>query len=144
MAGRIASAPAAFIGEEIGGVIDDDVLHQIHAGRVDRVRQPLVVVERAEMAVHFQKILCPVTVVATRLCVRVPPQIGYRRCDPDCGRAQAAYVCQLLLDSLEITTVVLGIARRIEFAGAQIVVGGIAVTEAIGHQEVDDLVAPVG
>ena len=47
------------------------------------------------------------------------------------------------LQAGEITAVVVGVAARVVLAGALVVVGWVAIVEAVDHREVDDLVAPV-
>ena len=69
--------------------------------------------------------------------------IGDRWRYPDRSRAESVDVVQMLLDTLQVAAAVLGIVLWVEFIRALVVVAGIAVCKAVGHQEVDDLVAPI-
>jgi hypothetical protein len=142
--GRVSCAPAVAIGEEVAGVVEHDVLHQIHAAPMQAARERAVVVQRAQVAVDLHEVFGPVAVVAGVLPARVQPLVGHGRRDPQRGGAQALHVVQALRQAAQVTAVVaLGVAGGV-LARALVVVAGVAVGKPIGHHEVDDLVAPVG
>jgi hypothetical protein len=125
-------------------MVDDDVLHQVHAAPVQRVGQRTVVGQRAQVRVDLLEMLRPVAVVAGEAELVVDPLVAHRRRQPERGGAQALDVVEPLAQSLEVTAVVAVDTRRVVFARPLVVVARIAVGEAIGHHEIDDLVAPVG
>ena len=92
----------------------------------------------------FLRLPRPVAVVPARLLQRVPPHVRHRRRDPDRGRAEALDVVQLVDDPLEVAARVLVAVGRIELALVLVVVRRVAVGEAVGHHEVDDLLLPGG
>ena len=143
-ASRVAVVPAGAVLEEVAGVVDHDVLHQVHAAHMQLVRQPLVVVQAAQVLVHAHEVLGPVAVVAGVLRQRVGPLVGHRRRDPHRRGAQPAYVVQPRAQARQVAAAVLARQPRIELTGALVVVARVAVGKAVGHDEVDDLVAPIG
>jgi len=111
---------------------------------VERVRERLVRVEGAEVLVDLLLVARPVAVVAAELHERVPPHVGDRRGDPDGGRAEALDVVEAVDDALQVAARVLGRIGGVELAAPLVVVRRVAVREAVGHHEVDDLVLPGG
>ena len=128
--------------KEISGVIEHNVLHQVHAAAMQCVRKSLVVFERANVGVYFCKVGRPITVIAP---VRaVPPLVGHGRRDPDRCGPQALNVVQSLLHAQQIATAVMGLFLGLVQTDTLVVVARVAVLKPVGHEEVNDLVAPVG
>ena len=144
MRGRIRCTPTAFVGEEIRGVVDHDVLYQRHARCMKRVRQRLVVVERAVVRIDLGEVLRPVTVIAAEVAAHVPPLVGDRWRDPHGGGAECADVVDASRHPAQVAAAVFRAVGLIVFTGTLVVVGRVAIVEAIEHQEIDHLVAPVG
>ena len=141
---RIGRVPAAAVAKVIAGVVEHDVLHQIHAAPVQAVGQALIVQQRAQVLVDAHEVLGPVAVVAGIGPGGRAPLVGHRRRDPQRGGPQALDVVQPPGQAAQIAALVAVVLALIEFARAEIVVARIAVVEAVGHREVDDLVAPIG
>ncbi|MNS96638.1 hypothetical protein D3C72_1309490 [compost metagenome] len=129
-------------------MVGDDVQIDLHAARMGRLDQGLHRFRLAEMRIGAGEVGDPVAVEAghrpaDRRLHRLVLEDGGQ---PDGGGAQALQIVQLLHHSGQIAAVVEFGARRIEAAGqsvrriAAVVVGGVAVGEAVGQQEVDDLV----
>ena len=145
VAGRgIGGIEAFAVAEVVAHVVEHHVLHQVHPAAVQTPRQRAVVGERAEMRVHRGEVGGPVAVVAAVAHLRVPPLVGHRRGDPHRGGAEAADVVQPPGDAGEVAAAVARVVRGVVLAGALVVVARVAVVEAVGQHEVDDLVAPVG
>ena len=140
---RLPGTPAIGVVEEIGGVVEHDVLDQVHPVAMQRARQRPVVIQRTEVRVHPGEVLGPVAVIAAEVDAPVPPLVGHRRGEPHGGCPESADVVDPALDAAQVTAVELGRIARIVFARSLIVVRAVAVVEAIDHQEVDHLVAPV-
>ncbi|MFT3916609.1 MAG: hypothetical protein QM704_21780 [Anaeromyxobacteraceae bacterium] len=111
---------------------------------MEGVGERLVVVERAHVLVDLPVVARPVAVVAAELDERVPPLRRDGRRDPDRGRAEPLDVVELLLHAAQVAAGVLGLVGGVVLVLALIVVGGIAVGEAVGQDEVDDLILPRG
>ena len=142
--GRVGRVPAADVVEEVAGVVDDDVLHQVHAAPVQRVGQAPVVLQRAQVRVDAGEVGGPVAVITAVATRGVEPLVEHRRRDPQRRRAQALDVVEPVDQALQVAAAEAVAAPRVVLAGALVVVARVAVGEAVGHDEVDDLVAPVG
>ncbi len=125
-------------------MIHHHVLHQVHAAAVQGAGELAVVAQRAEVRVDAAEILRPVAVVAAVAVAAVPPLLRHRRGDPQRRGAQAGDVVQTPAQAAQVTAAVSGRVGRVVLAAALVVVAGIAVVEAVGQGEVDDLLAPVG
>ena len=138
---RIRRVVAIAVGEEIARVVHHHVLHQRQAARVKRVGERPVVRQRAQMRIDGLEVARPVAVVAA---VAGPPLVRDRWRDPHRGGAEAGDVIEPAAGAGEVAAAVFRAVRRVVFAAALVVVRRVAVVEAVEHQEVDDLVAPVG
>ena len=127
--------------EEIAGVIEHDVLHQRHATAMQRPGQLPVVLQRAQVRVDAGKVGRPVTVVTA--IAAVPPLVGHGRRDPDAGGAQALDVIDSPLQAGQIAAAETAAVLGVVFACTLVVVARIAVVKSVGHDEIQDLVAPV-
>ena len=125
-------------------MIHHHILHQVHATAVQQIGQTLVIGQRAHVRVHALEVTGPVTVVAPKAVRGVVPLVQHRRRQPQCRGAQSLHVVEPAADAVDVTTAVLVAVPRVVLAQALVVVARIAVVEAIGQHEVDDLVAPVG
>ena len=131
-------------GEEVGGVVDDDVLDHLHAQRVGVGDHAPVVLDRAEVGVHGGEVVGPVAVVAARGDGRVDPLAVGRRRQPDRVDAQALQARQAPAQALEVAALeLLGVGRRVLVA-AEVVARGVAVGEAVEEDEIEDLARPRG
>ena len=141
--GGIGRIPGPVVTEIVAGVIDDDVLQQIHAALVQGLAQLPIICQRAVMGIDGHEIAGPIAVVTGVLTGRVPPLVGHRRRDPQRGGAQIVNIFESLRQSAQIAAAVMAAAAGIVFAHTLIVVARIAVVKTIDHGEIDDLIAPV-
>ena len=130
-----------FVSEKIACVIQHNVLDQIHATSVQRVRQLLVVFKRADVGVYFAKVRCPITVIAP--ITSVPPLVGHGRRNPHRSCAQALDVIEAFFDTQQIAATVVGFFLRVVETHALVVVSRIAILKTVRHEEINDLVAPI-
>ena len=141
---RVGGVPATAVVEEIAGVVEHDVLDEVHALAVQGARQALVVGEPAQVFVDALEMLGPVAVVAAAGATWVEPLVGHRRRDPQRSGAQAADVVQARRQARQVTAAVARIAGGVVLPRALVVVARVAIGEAVAEHEIDDLIAPIG
>ena len=135
------------VGDDVGGVVGDDVEEDLHALRVRLVDQFLQLGVGAQVRVDLGEVGDPVPVVAGRHVVTTALDgavlEGGRQ--PDGGGAQALDVVEPLDQAAQVATVVVALVGRVE-PGLQRpagqpagVVAAVAVGEPVGHQEVEAL-----
>ena len=95
------------------------------------------------MGVDFFEVFGPVAVIAAVALLRVPPFVCNRRGDPDGGCPEPLDVVEVTADAGEIAAAVARTVRGVVLVRALAIVAGVAVLEAVDHQEIGDLVAPV-
>ena len=142
--GRILRIPLfGVVSEEIAHVVDHDVLDQIHALAMQPPAQVLHVAQAAVVLVHGHQVLGPVAVITAVLGRRTPPLVAHRRCDPDGCSTQIIDIAYFVDKAGKIAAGIMAVPSRVVFTDALVVVGGIAVIEAVQHHEIDDLLAPI-
>ena len=129
--------------EEVTGVVEHDVLHQVHPPRVKRPRQGAIVRQAAPMRIHLLEMFGPVAVVARVVARRVDPLVGHRRRDPHRRGPQALDVIEAAHHAAQVASVVVRLTPRLELASALVVVARVTIVESVDHQKVQHLVAPV-
>ena len=134
---------AAVVADDVRGVVGDDVEVDLEAavvGCADGVLHRLVA---AEVRVDVLEVRDPVAVVAGGLVLCLHGLVGERGSDPDGVNAKALDVVELVLESFEVSALVVAriggvVAADLRVAAeAAVVIGGIAVVEAVGHDEVE-------
>ena len=132
------------VGDDVGGVVDDDVEVDLHAATVGVVDEVDHLGVAAEVGVDLRVVGLPVAVVARRRTLH--PAVGERRGDPQGRHAHVLEVPEARAQAGEVAAVVPALAGRVVAVHGPVasrtalVVGVGAVGEAIGHHEVDDLV----
>ena len=134
--------------DHIGRVVHDDVHIDLQAPRVGRVDQGLEVGLGPEVRIDIGEVGDPVAVMRRRLLSRraLHRLVREDRRQPDRRRAQAPDVVQPAGRALQVAAVIEAGARRIEAVDqrppvrAAMVIGRVAVLEAVGQQEIDHLV----
>ncbi len=130
------------------GVVGDLVLDDLQSLAVRRVHQLAQRRERAEVLLDAVEVDGAVAVVVgdrlsvvALLLVQVV-HVVVPGIEPERGDAQVLQVGQALDDPLEVAAVVVAGARAVEEAprGRRVVVAGIPVREAVGHDQVDHVV----
>ena len=132
-------------------MVGDDVEEDLDAAGVGGVDERLELGVRAEVRVDLGEVGDPVAVVAGR-GVRAGaldrPVLEDRR-HPDRGGAEPLDVVEPVEQAREVAAVVEALVGRVEAGGqpvagqAAVVVGRVAVVEAVGQDEVEDLVGQV-
>jgi len=123
-------------------VVDHHVEHKAHPDRVQIVRETRELRGRPQLGLDGAIVgvgeVGPVPVVAAAIGRR-----AVRRRDPHCGDAEVSQVRDALAKTGEVAAVPLSGVQGVEAAGdAKVVIGRVAVLEAIRHHEVHDLRAP--
>ena len=131
-----------FVAKEIASVVQHNVLDQVHAPAMQGIREQLVVFQTTHVRIDSFEVRGPIAVIAA--VDPVPPLIGHGGCDPHRSGAQTLDVVQPFSNTRQIATAVVRFFVWIEFAGALIVVTGVAILKSIGHEEVHDLISPIG
>ena len=143
---------AALVVDDVRGVVGDDVEEDLHPLGVRGVDQLLHVGVGAEVRVDLGEVGDPVAVVAGALLAggALHRLVLEARGEPDGRRAHALDVVEPGRDALEVTPVVEPLGGGVE-ARAQrstgepaAVVGGRAVGEPVGHDEVEPLAGQRG
>ena len=130
------------------GVVRHLVLNHLDAERVGAVHQLAEIVERSEVLLDGVEIDRAVAVViGDRLVVVLLAlvqmvDVVVDRREPDGGHAEIFQIGEVLDDPAEIAAVIVAGLRAIVHAArdGRVVVGRVAVGEAVGHQEVDHVV----
>nr|WP_233354229.1 hypothetical protein [Phycicoccus elongatus] len=128
-------------------MVGDDVEEDLHALLVGGVDEGLHFGVGAQVRVDLGEVGDPVAVVTRRFLagLALDRLVLEARRQPDGRRAHALDVVEFLRDAGKVTTVVerlvAGVEAGREFAAGQaaVVVGGVAVGEAVGHDEVEAL-----
>ena len=141
-------------------MVRHDVHEDLDAAPVGIADEAGEVLVGAEVWIDPQEVEDPVAVVAGRVPVqvrgvRLHRLVGEDRSHPDRRHAEVIEVRQLATQTLEVAAVVVALLRRqvtvgqdlllsaVGTAGPRVVaavVGGVAVVEAVGEREVEDLV----
>jgi hypothetical protein len=140
----VALTGAALVADHVGGVVGDDVEVDLHAPAVCGLDQRAQVLVGAQVRVDLREVGDPVAVVAGgRPVLELHRLVLEARRQPDRRGAQTADVVDLREQALEVAAVVEPGPGRVEAGHQRIVaqatgvVGGVAVGEAVGHDEVE-------
>ncbi len=144
---RPVAVGALAVVDDVCRVVGDDVEEDLHALLVGGVDERLHVGVGAQVRVDLGEVGDPVAVVTRRFLagLALDRLVLEARRQPDGRRAHALDVVEFLRDAGKVTTVVerlvAGVEAGREFAAGQaaVVVGGVAVGEAVGHDEVEAL-----
>ena len=127
----------------VARVVEHDVLHEIHAARMQGSREGLVIGQGAQVAIHLLEVVGPIAVIAAVGATGVDPLVGHRWGDPHRRGTKTTDVVQAPQDTAQITSAVVRGATGVVLAGPLVVVSRIAVVKTVGHQKVDDLILPL-
>ena len=138
---------ALLVADHVGGVVRDDVEVDLDIAGVRLGDQRLKLGVRAEVRVELGEVGDPVAVVAGRgvRTLALHRLVLEARREPNGGRAEALDVVEVLAHARDVTAVVEALVARVE-AGhhavtlePSLVVRGVAVREAVRHDEVEVL-----
>ena len=142
---------ALFVVDHVGRVVGDDVEVDLDVLGVRLGDERLELGVRAEVRVDLGEVGDPVPVVAGAHVgtLTLHRAVLEARGEPDRRGAEAVDVVELVAQAREVAAVVEALVGRVEarreaIAGEPaLVVGGVAVGESVGHDEVEHLVAAV-
>ena len=147
--GLVARRRTLRVRDDVRRVVGDDVEVDLHPARVGGVDERAQVVVGPEMRVDLREVGDPVAVVARGRKARVVLHglVLEARGQPDGRRPEILDVVDAARQALEVAAVIPALAggieagRSLDLAGRQaaVVVGRVAVVEAVGHDEVEVL-----
>ncbi len=139
------------VGDDVAGVVGDDVEEDVDAERVGRSDETLHLGVGAEVGVDLRVVDLPVAVVAgggsADGAVALHPAVLELRGEPDGSDAEVVEVGEAGGEAGQVAAVVVALVggqqtvdQRIAAEVSAGIVGGVAVLEAVGHDEVEDVV----
>ncbi len=134
--------------DDVGRMVYDDIHVDLHSALVRSINEGLEVAICSEMRVDGRKIGNPISMISGALMAgeALDRLVLEDRREPDCGRAKILDVTQSAGQTLKVAPMIVTLVGRIEACDAPIarktapIVGGIAVLETVGHDEVYDFV----